>query len=418
MIPLLLLTLSAGWQVAAQQLPVAATASSGKVTASYYHGAGETAAILLVLPNQPEKPETEWKTWSQVAATRKWHLVFPAGPTMGDGGILAITAISDALRAKPELAKAPLYLAGAGAVTPMVIYAAARAPHLFSAVVAIGGTVKPAIESDRLFGGNTGNLPIAWALTPEEKAANRELLYRLQVATFQISVLESATVQQLLDFLAKGLYAPYPPAVDCETGSPLMARCYWLKPVEFDAGLRNDALRSTRVNPDTSAALDFGAFGYNVDKPGPGVLVEQLPPKYDGPLQLNDRIVALSGTPIADPKHYLELLSQVKEEKPVAVTIERGTGKNRERIRVTTRYQLRKREEVLTARLQGQYQAEAKEIVIISRTVAALEVDVPAQWAPLSVNWNGVQVATPQTPGCYLVSIKNPGSARPCSQQK
>ncbi|MBI4908062.1 MAG: hypothetical protein HY820_30840 [Acidobacteria bacterium] len=418
MLPLLLFILCMGRAVANAQMPEQQKVQAGKTTAAYYHAPGLTPAILLVLPNHSDKPDVEWKNWSQIAATRQWNLVFPAGPTMGDPGILALEAILSHLRRKPELAKAPVYFAGAGATTPMIIYAAARAPHLFSSAVAIGGSVKPAIESDRLFGGNTANLPIAWGLSPEEKAANRDLLYKLQIATYQVSVLESPTIQQLLDFLAKGLYNLFPPSVDCETGNPIMARCYWVTPVEFDGALRNDALRSTRVNPDTGASLDFGGFGYNLAKPGPGVLVEWLPPKYDGPLQLNDRIVALSGTPIADSKHYLELLSQVKDEKPVAVTIERGAGKNRERMRITTRYQLRKREEVLTARTQAQYQSEAKEIVIISRTVASLQVDVPPQWAPVSINWNGVQVATPQTPGCYIVSIKNPGNARPCPQEK
>jgi hypothetical protein len=107
-------------------------------------------------------------------------------------------------------------------------------------------------------------------------------------------------------------------------------------------------------------------------------------------------------------------MSQVTDEKPVAVTIERGTGKNKERVRITTRYALKKREEVLTARVQAQYQAEAKEITIVSRTVAALQVTVPQEWVPVAINWNGITVATPQSPGCYIVSIKNPGSGRPC----
>src|SRR5262249_30653008 len=141
-------------------------------------------------------------------------------------------------------------------------------------------------------------------------------------------------------------------------------------------------------------------------------------PNYSGPLQMNDRIVALSGTPIADARHYVELLSQVVDEKPVSIMIERGIGKNRERIRLTTRYQLRKREEVLTARLQAQYNAEAMEITIISRTIASMQVNVPSDWLPVTLNWNGVTVATPQSAGCYLVSIKNPGNARPCPPVK
>lgn len=402
----------------AQELPEPRRVNVGKQEVTYYHAAGEAHAILLVLLNQPDKPALEWKNWAQIAATRKWHLAAPAVSAVGDPGIKVLEAILAALRARPELDKAPVYLAGAGGSAAMALYAAARASYLFSSAVAIGGSAKPAIESDRLFGGNTTNLPIAWALTPEEKSASRELLYRLNIGGYRIEVLESPTIQQLLDFLAKGVYTPYPTSVDCETGNPSMARCYWITPVEFDPALRNDALRSTRINPDTSASLDFGGFGYSADKPGPGVIVEWLPPKYSGPLQLNDRIVALSGTPIADPKHYLELLTQVADERPVSVTVERGTGKNKERMRITTRYLLRKREEVLTARVQAQYQPDAKEITIVSRTVSTLQLTIPPQWTPVSVNWNGVTVASPQTPGCYLVSLQNPGAGRPCPAPK
>src|ERR1700752_2035298 len=113
-----------------------------------------------------------------------------------------------------------------------------------------------------------------------------------------------------------------------------MSRCYWITPTQFDPSLRNDALPSTKIAPDAEASLEFGAFGFQVSKPGPGVVVEWLPPDYKGPLLLNDRITAFSGKAIADPKHYAELMSQITEEKPVAVTIERGTGKAKERIRL------------------------------------------------------------------------------------
>jgi len=223
-------------------------------------------------------------------------------------------------------------------------------------------------------------------------------------------VLESANTAQAVNWLARHKYTPWPLKIDCESGNPTLTRCYWLTPTEFDPRLRNYALRSTRIAPDSSASLDFGGFGYRGDAPGPGVLVEWLPENYSGPLRLKDRIVALSGSPIADPRHYVEKMSQVTEEKPVAVTIER----DKERIRLVTRYLLRQRAEVVTARVQAEYLPEAKEITIVSRTVATARVQVPPQWAPVSINWNGTTVAQPNEAGCWIVSIKNPGEARPC----
>jgi hypothetical protein len=227
-----------------------------------------------------------------------------------------------------------------------------------------------------------------------------------------LTILEKPTVKQAVEFFTQSTHQPQPLKVDCETGNPTLARCYWITPVQFDPSLRNDALRTTRIPPDMQASLDLGGFGYKVDAKGPGVLVEFLAPNYKGPLELQDRIVALSGKPIADARHYVELMSEVKEEKPVSIMIER----NGERIRHLTNYQLRKREEVTTARIQAEYSADAKEIVIISRAVAAAKIIVPPQWIPAAVNWNGVPVATLENPGCFQISIKNPGQAVPCSE--
>jgi hypothetical protein len=147
------------------------------------------------------------------------------------------------------------------------------------------------------------------------------------------------------------------------------------------------------------------------------VVVDFLPEGYKGPLKVGDRLTALSGKTIQDPKHYVEMMGEVKEEKPVAVTIERMEGKEKERVRLVTRYVLRKREEVITARIQAEYLPEPKEIVIVTRTVAALRVTVPEEWAPATINWNGQQVATPHNAGCYVLSLKEGGASKPCPAQ-
>ncbi|MBI3209663.1 MAG: hypothetical protein HYZ37_12295 [Candidatus Solibacter usitatus] len=400
----------------AQQLPEPVRFTAGSQSVAYYHQPGDAPAVLLILPNQPETPAAEWKSWQAVAASRKWHLVFPSAGAVGDAGVKLLEAITGHLRAQPALGKAAIYLAGGGGATPMVFYGANRAPHLFSAALAIGGSPAAAIETDRIFGANTNNLPIAWAVSPQEKSAASDSLYRLNVGGYKLEILESPSTAQALDFLAKAGYNPLPRSIDCETGNPAFARCYWITPVAFDGNLRNDIVRATKIQPGSMASLDFGGFGFAPDKPGPGIVVEFLPPKYSGPLKLNDRIVALSGSPVADARHYSELMGQVRDERPVAVTIERGAGKEKERIRLTTRYVLRKREETLTVRLQAEYLPDGKEISIVSRAIAALQITVPAEWVPAAVSWNGTQMATPQAAGCYLLTLQEPGSARPCGR--
>lgn len=397
-------------------LSFVAVTGAGAQERPYRHSPGAPDAPLMVLlPNTLETVDTEFKTWSQIAASRKWHLVVPAFALPGDVGLKQLETWVPEVRAALKLEKSPCYLVGAGQAAALVFYAAARVPHLWTAAVAVSGSPKPAIDSDRIFGANTRNLPVAWAVTPEERAGSDALRGKMVAAGYNLTLLESATIEQLLDFLSKHQFVAYPPNIDCETGNPQLARCYWITVTAFDPALRNDAIRSTRVAPDNlGASLDFGGFGFKTNAPGPGLVVEYLPENYSGPLKLNDRIVALSGKQIIDAKHYMELMSQVTEERPVSVTIERVEKKEKDRIRLTTYYKLRKREEVITARLQASYSPEAKEITIISRAVAELQIRVPEQWVPAAITWNGNQMAAPVSPGCLVLSLKQPGAARPC----
>jgi hypothetical protein len=386
----------------------------------YRHSPGASGAPMIVLlPNAPETVDTEFQTWSQIAASRKWHLLAPAFPLPGDAGLKQLETWLPEVRAALKLEKSPCYLAGAGNAAALVFYAAARVPHLWTAAVAVSGSPKPAIDSDRIFAANTLNVPVAWAVTPEERAGSDALRGKMLAAGYNLTLLESATIEQLLDFLARHRFNDYPATIDCETGNPQLARCYWISVTAFDPALRNDAIRSTRIAPDNlGASLDLGGFGFKTTAPGPGVVVEFLPDKYSGPLKLNDRIVALSGKQIIDAKHYVELMSQVTEERPVSVTIERMEKKEKERIRLTTYYKLRKREEVITARIQASYSPDAKEIILISRAVAEVQIRVPEQWVPSTITWNGNQMAAPVTAGCLVLSLKQPGAARPCPQQQ
>jgi hypothetical protein len=144
---------------------------------------------------------------------------------------------------------------------------------------------------------------------------------------------------------------------------------------------------------------------------GPGALVGWLPAHYQGPLKLNDHIVSVAGKDVRDGREYTQLMDEIKEEKPVAILVQRG----KERVRLETRIVLPKREEVITARTQGRYLPEQKELLIISRTVTQIRVRIPAEWTPVNVSWNGLDVVKAASAGCWALALeKDPPDAAKC----
>jgi hypothetical protein len=84
-------------------------------------------------------------------------------------------------------------------------------------------------------------------------------------------------------------------------------------------------------------------------------------------------------------------------------------------VRLETRILLPKREEVITARIQGRYLPDQKELLIISRTVTQMRVRIPAEWAPVNVSWNGLDVVKAESAGCWTLSLeKDPPDAAKC----
>jgi hypothetical protein len=170
-------------------------------------------------------------------------------------------------------------------------------------------------------------------------------------------------------------------------------------------------LESTRVIPGSGASLAVGPFGYDPAADGPGAQVGWLPPDYSGPLKLADRIVSVLGKEIGSGREYARFMDEVVEEKAAAVVVLRG----RERVRLETKINLPKREETITARVQGQYLASEKEVVIVSRAVSEMRVRIPREWAPAKVSWNGTDAVTAETAGCWVLnSEKEPLTVLPC----
>jgi len=351
----------------------------------------------------------QWQTWTKDLG---WQVIVPPADAANANPDVRVQALASAVEAAIRNAgvdAARVYLAGRGGAAAAVFYAISRVPDLWAAGIALGGSPKPAIDTNRLFTANFTNVPVLWigdagdqALAEKLKSAGLNLEWRLA---------KGVTNGDVFQWLAGHQRDEFPAAIDCETNSPTFARCYWIRMTKFDASERNDVLPSTRVAGGSGAALDLGAFVYSAADPGPGVLVSHLPEKYSGPLKMGDRIVALDGKPIQDARQFAETMEQIVEEKAVVALVQRG----KERIRVETRIVLPKRDSAVTARVQAQYSPAEKEIQIVSRTVTEMRVTVPPAWAPATLYWNGLSLEDLKTPGCYALTVeKELLHAAPC----
>jgi hypothetical protein len=355
-------------------------------------------------------PNGDPKQWQSVAQELGWQLALPPLANLAtDKGMQDFQAVVKGAIAKDGVDPARVYLVGPAADVPAVFYLASRWPEPWAAAAALGGTPRPAIDSNRLFGVNTRLVPVLWITGKNNDAA--PMSEKLKAATYNVEIREAATPQEIFGWLAAHHSEETPAEVDCETDSPAFGRCYWIEMTKFDPSEKNDVLTSTRVAAGAGASLDLGGFGFNTQAEGPGVVVTWLPEHYSGPLKLNDRIVSIGGKKLRDAREYVEQMDQTTEEKPVAVMVERG----KDRVRLETRIVLPRRQSGITARVQGQRLVELKQVQIISRAVTEMRVTLPADWVPAVVNWNGAEVVKAETPGCWLLEVqKELMSGRKC----
>ena len=350
---------------------------------------------LLVVPNGDPKQ------WQPVAQGLGWQLATPAMSNIAaDKGMQDFESAVKAAIGNEAVDPARVYLAGPAADVPAIFYIASRWPEPWAAAVALGGTPRPAIDTNRLFGINTRLVPVLWISGKNNEAA--PMAEKLKAAEYNLEVRESATPQEIFAWLAAHHGEAIPPEIDCETDSPAFPRCYWIEMTKFDAAERNDVLTSTRVQAGSGAALDLGGFGFNPQAEGPGILVTWLPEHYSGPLKLNDRIVSIGGVKVRDAREYVEQMDKTTEEKPVAVMVERG----KDHMRLETRIVMPRRPSSITARVQGQRLLDLKQVQIVSRAVTQMRVTLPAEWLPAVINWNGSEVVTADAPGCWLLDVQ------------
>jgi pimeloyl-ACP methyl ester carboxylesterase len=414
---LFLLSLACGWLLAQQPADIAVPYSGGSL--SYFSAApkssGQRWPLLIVLGPGLERGSAKaaLEVWRTAAGSRGWQVIAPYGQSVssGDATVAMLEAVVKDVRGRFEVDSERIYLAASEAASPLAFYIASRAPHLVAAAVAIGGSPRDAIETNRLFGANTALDPVLWVVDPAGQASAEPLRSALKEAGFNVVMRSSQgfTEDAALEWLGNFRLQQYPRKADCETGNLAFGRCYWIRIARFDAGQRNDVLLSTRVRPGSGASLGLGGFGYRASAPGPGVLVEWLPEGYKGPLKLQDRIVALAGRTVEDAASYASFLDAMTEEKGVAVMVQRG----KERLRLETKIVLPKREEALTARVQAEYFSDDNGLLVITRQIGEMRLDLPEYWIPAHLNWNGNDMGTANKPGCWVLSAGTP-AARPC----
>lgn len=414
---LALLSLACGWLLAQQPADIAVPYPGGPL--SYFSAApqssGQPCPLLIVLAPGLERggAKAALDLWRTAAGSRGWQVIAPyaQSASIGDATVAMLEAVVKDVRGRFEVDSARIYLAAGEAASPLAFYIASRAPHLIAAAVAIGGSPRDAIETNRLFGANTALDPVLWVVDPAGQASAEPFRRALTEAGYNVVMRSSQdfTEDAALEWLGNSRLQPYPSKADCETGNLAFGRCYWIRIARFDAGQRNDVLSSTRVRPGSGATLALGGFGYRASAPGPGVLVEWLPESYKGPLKLQDRIVSLAGRALADAAAYVSILDGMNEEKGVAVLVQRG----KERLRLETRIVLPKREEALTARVQAEYFPDDQEVLVITRQIGELRLDLPEYWIPAHINWNGNDMGTADKPGCWALGAATK-AARPC----
>jgi predicted esterase len=346
-----------------------------------------------------EGDTVQWQNWTRELG---WQVIAPAGaPADIDSRVRALAAAVESAIGSGSVDPARVYIAGRGDAAAAVFYAISRVPDLWAAGAALGGSPKVALDSNRIFTANFANVPVLWISGDDSKP----MVEKLTAAKLNVEwqpASGGANAVAIFQWLARHKRDAFPLSIDCETNSPTFARCYWIQPTKFDANERNDVLASTRIAGGTGAALDLGGFGFQTDDPGPGVAVTSLPEKYNGPLKVGDRLIALDGKPLANARQYLELMEKVTEEKLAVVSVQRG----KERIRMDTRIALPRREAGITSRVEAQYLPAEKEIQIVSRTITEMRVTVPPEWLPATLLWNGLTLENLKEAGCWALSVQ------------
>jgi len=149
---------------------------------------GQEKPALLVFLDAPDPG-----VWEKLAASRGWRFLSTSVPPT-DQGIKSLESQVTRLVKDSGADPARVYLAGQDAGVASVFLAASRVPGLWTAAVAIEGSARPAIGSNKLFGMNTQLVPVLW-FTSKPDRSSRE---KLAAAGFNVEVRDpsGATARQ------------------------------------------------------------------------------------------------------------------------------------------------------------------------------------------------------------------------------
>ena len=129
-----------------------------------------------------------------------------------------------------------------------------RMPDLWAGAVALGGTARPAIDSNRLFAANTTARPRTLALLPTKHRRRWPSGWKAAGYNLEWKVEPGGESPAGLRVAGRASRDEFPASIDCETGSPAFPRCcYWLEVTKFylDAAER-------RAGVDARPAGGFG----------------------------------------------------------------------------------------------------------------------------------------------------------------
>ncbi len=341
--------------------------------------------------------------WQNLTAGSGWQiLTAPLEPDANiDKRVQALAAKVDEAVKAGTVDASMVYIAGRAESAALVFYTISRIPDRWTAGVALGGSVRTAVDTNRLFAVNFSNVPVLWASSGANDADYAEKL-KVDGLNIEWRTATGLTNQAVMQWMASHQRAAYPLAVDCETNSPTFASCYWVQLTKFDPSERNDVVPTTLLAGDSGSSLDLGGFGYRATDPGPGVKVAFLPEKYSGPLRAGDVLEALDGKPIENAKQLMQILEKAEASRSAVVMVRRG----KDRVRIETRITVPRRESVVTARVKAQYNPEDHEILVISRSVTEIKVTIPAEWIPANLLWNGLTLENVKTAGCYALKLE------------
>ena len=198
--------------------------SAGACAAISLALAGALALPAAVQPAAPpllvllEGDAAPWREWSAAAG---WRFLGPRTDIPEKSIDLRIKALEK--RIAETAGQTPfdplrVYLAGQGDGASAVFYTASRLPDLWAAAVAVGGSARPAVDSNRLFGANTANLPVLWLGAKEEEplaARMKEAGYNLEFRAEP-----AANAGMVFEWLTARRRDPLPPVADWDIETP------------------------------------------------------------------------------------------------------------------------------------------------------------------------------------------------------